>query len=80
MDETKEQSDGSSEKWYPIYNRAMNAGKSLWISIEDGGFKEWVENAKRLVKRYGSDSIFLLFPIMEEENADELIARMEKHN
>ncbi|MGC8971611.1 MAG: transketolase C-terminal domain-containing protein [bacterium] len=32
--------DGGSEDWYPIYDMVKKAGKSLWISIDEGNFDE----------------------------------------
>lgn len=69
--------DGGSEDWYPIYDMVKKAGKSLWISINDGDFDEIVRKADRIVKRYGSDGLYLLFPTMDLEPAKELIRKAE---
>lgn len=70
--------DGGSEDWYPIYDMVKKAGKSLWVQITDGYFDEWVEKADNLVKRYGADGLYILFPIMEFEEARELLQKAEK--
>jgi 5-methyltetrahydrofolate--homocysteine methyltransferase len=54
--------DGGSEDWYPIYDQVKDAEKSLWISFEYGEASRWAEGAKRLVKRYGTKGLYLLFP------------------
>jgi 5-methyltetrahydrofolate--homocysteine methyltransferase len=71
--------DGGSEEWYPIYDRAREAGKSLWIKIEDGNFDDWIKKAENLVKRYGASGLYLLFPEMEMEMARELLKRAEEN-
>lgn len=70
--------DGGSEDWYPIYDMVKKAGKSLWISIDGGSFDEIVRKADRIVRRYGSDGLYLLFPEMDLEPAEELIKKAEK--
>lgn len=72
------QPDGGSEKWYPVYDKVKAAGKGLWTSIYDGGFDDWVDSADRLVKRYGSQGLYLLFPEMEEEQAQVLLRKAER--
>lgn len=69
--------DGGSEDWYPIYDMVKKAGKSLWISINEGDFDEIVRKADRIVKRYGTDGLYLLFPAMDLEPAKELIKKAE---
>ncbi|HRU32710.1 MAG TPA: trimethylamine corrinoid protein 2 [bacterium] len=69
--------DGGSEDWYPVYDMVRNAGKSLWISIEEGNFDDWIKKADKIVKRYGADGLYLLFPITELEVAEELIRKAE---
>jgi hypothetical protein len=72
------QSDGSCESWYPIYDKVRASGKSLWIQLYDGNLKEWIEGAERLVKRYGTEGLFLIFPEMDEVSAAELLEYAEK--
>jgi len=72
------QPDGGSEKWYGIYDKVVEANKSLWITIYDGEVDQWIESADRLVKRYGPEKLYLLFPVMEEEDAYKIINTAEK--
>ena len=58
--------DGGSPKWYPIYDQVRAAGKSLWISLEDGGPEDWALSAQRLVKRYGPAGLYFIFPIFPD--------------
>ena len=56
------QPDGGAERWYPIYDQVRAAGKSLWVQFGDGDAKDWVESGKRLIKRYGADCFYFIFP------------------
>ncbi len=67
------QPDGGSQQWYPIYEKVRAAGKSLWIQFYDGGFEDWVKGAEKLVRTFGSQGMYMLFPDMEEEEAVRLI-------
>ncbi len=67
------QPDGANEMWYHIYDKVKEAGKSLWVSIEDGDINNWIDSTKRMIKRYGSNGLYLLFPIMEEEEAQRIM-------
>jgi hypothetical protein len=71
--------DGASEEWYRIYDKVRNADKSLWIEIHEGDFNQWTAGASKLVNRYGSRGLYLLFPKMEEEQAEELLRRSENN-
>jgi hypothetical protein len=72
------QPDGGSEKWYPIYEKVRSANKSLWISISDGRIEDWIASAKKLIKNFGTDGLYLLFPVMEEQEAARLIGEIEQ--
>ena len=72
------QPDGGNERWLPIYDAVRDAGKSLHISIYDGGFDDWTAAAGKLVKRYGSRGLYFLFPVMTQAQAGELITRAER--
>ena len=54
--------DGGYEGWYPIYDQVHDAGKGLWIALQDGSPDDWARSAKRLVKRYGAAGLYILFP------------------
>lgn len=71
--------DGTLEKWDEIYDKAIAAGKSIWVKVYSGEFEDWLTNADRLVKRYGSHSLFLHFPEMSKEQADCLLDYAEKN-
>jgi 5-methyltetrahydrofolate--homocysteine methyltransferase len=72
------QPDGGWDGWYSIYDRVRSAGKSLWIRIHEGSFEEWLSRSDRLVGRYGSDGMYLLYPVMSERQADRLITHAER--
>ena len=54
--------DAGSEEWYPIWDAAHDAGKGLWIILQDGGPEDWARSAQKLVKRYGATGLYFLFP------------------
>lgn len=65
--------DGLSEEWFFIYDRARSAGKSLWILADGYNPDYWVHGVKRIVKRYGNNGIYIVFPDMEMEDAYKLL-------
>jgi len=65
--------DGGCEMWYPIYDKVKAAGKSLWISIYDGNLQKMTDSADKLVKRYGSEGLYLIFPVMLERDAQDIL-------
>lgn len=69
--------DGCGKEWYPIYEKVRNAGKSMWIKIENGTVKDWIKGVGDIVKAFGNQSLYFLFPVMEEEDAKRLIATAE---
>lgn len=71
--------DGTLEDWYVIYDKARRAGKSLWVNVYSGEFEDWIKNVDRIVKRYGSNCLFLMFPEMSMKQAETLIDYAEKN-
>lgn len=71
--------DGGQPEWDIIYDKARAAGKSLWIKLYTGTFDDWLNSADRLVKRYGSHSLFLHFPEMSQRQAEQLLRHAEHH-
>ena len=71
--------DGTLEDWDVIYDKAIAAGKSLWIKVYSGEFEDWLRNCERLVMKYGSHSIFFFFPEMSLEQANKLISYADEH-
>lgn len=71
--------DGTCEDWYTIYNKAREAGKSLWIKVYNGDVDQWIRNVDRIVKRYGSHSLFLMFPDMSMADGEKLMDFAEKN-
>jgi 5-methyltetrahydrofolate--homocysteine methyltransferase len=72
------QPDGASELWYPVYDKVKHASKGLWIPIYDGNFEEWLLGADKLVRRYGPNGLYLLFPVMTEAQGEQLLQKAEK--
>lgn len=71
--------DGTLPDWDVIYDKAIAAGKSIWVKVYSGEFEDWIKNVDRLVKKYGSHSLFLLFPEMSMEQAVYLLDYAEKN-
>lgn len=71
--------DGTLPDWDVIYDKAIAAGKSIWVKVYSGTFDDWIKNVDRLVQKYGSHSLFLLFPEMSRTQADTLLQYAEEH-
>ena len=71
--------DGTFEEWYPIYDKAVAAGKAPWGKGYSGETEEWLERLDKLVARYGSSALFLYFGPVSRENADKILAHAEKY-
>lgn len=71
--------DGTLPDWDVIYDKAIAAGKSIWVKVYSGDFEDWIKNVDRIVKKYGSHSLFLLFPEMSMEEAAYLLDYAEKN-
>ena len=69
--------DPGDPLWYPIHDKVHRAGKSLWISLSDGGIEDWLAKTDRLVDRYGADGLYMLYPTMQESEALRLMERAE---
>ncbi len=56
------QPDGASERWFPIYDKVRDAGKSLWIQLYDGGPEDWEAGTRRIMDRYGRHGLYFYYP------------------
>ena len=74
------QPDGGSPQWFSIYDQVIAANKSLWIifSAKNGRFEDWVDAADQIVKRYGPEKLYFLFPVMSEKEAETLMVKAER--
>ena len=66
------QPDGGDECWYPIYDQARTAGKSIWVYVS-GSANEIVEKTRKLVKRYGVNALYILAGSTDKEAAAEIM-------
>lgn len=71
--------DGTLEDWDVIYDKVAAAGKSLWVKVYSGEFEDWLSNVDRIVQKYGSHRLFLLFPEMSMEQAKRLIEHADEN-
>ncbi|MCL2098812.1 MAG: trimethylamine corrinoid protein 2 [Oscillospiraceae bacterium] len=71
------QPDCAAECWYPIYDKAKDAGKAMHVIIGDGSYEDWVKAADKFVKRYGCRGVYFLFPEMTLEQGQKLLAKAE---
>lgn len=71
--------DGTYPEWDVIYEKSLKAGKSIWIKVYSGEFEDWIRNTDRIVKKFGSHSLFLHFPEMSYEQAQTLLRYAEEN-
>lgn len=71
--------DGTLPEWDVIYDKAIAAGKSIWIKVYSGEFEDWIKNVDRIVKKYGSHSLFIHFPEMSLKQAEYLLDYADKN-
>ncbi len=71
------QNDPASDEWLFIYDKVKEAGKSLWISIYDGSVDRWIEKAKMLIKRYGTDGLYLIFGDTDVKGAEKIAKELK---
>lgn len=71
--------DGTYPEWDMIYEKSLKAGKSIWIKVYSGEFEDWIRNTDRIVKKFGSHSLFLHFPEMSYEQGQELLRYADEH-
>ncbi len=71
--------DGTMEEWYGIYDKAVEAGKGLWVKVYSGEFETWLERLDKLVHRYGTNALFLYFSPMPMEQAEKLMEHANKN-
>ena len=71
--------DGTFEMWYPIYDKAVAAGKGLWVQVYNDDLDAQLKRIDALVKRYGSNALFLLFPGMPRADAERLLEYADKN-
>lgn len=69
------QADGAAEEWYPIYEQARAAGKSLHISVYDGSYDDMWNGCSALVSRFGPEGLYVLLPAMPETIALQFLER-----
>ncbi len=65
--------DGANHRWYDIYSKVRDAGKSIWVSINDGEFNDWVRSAKDFVNEFGTKGVYMIFPRMTLEQAEKML-------
>ncbi len=71
--------DGTHEQWFHIYDKAVAAGKALWVQVYTGTPKEWIARIDKLVERYGSNALFLYFNPMPMETAQMILKHAEEN-
>lgn len=71
--------DGLCEQWYEIYDKAYAANKCIWVRAYDGGLNDWIEGSDKLISRYGSSRLLIMYPEMSRNDADILVKYAEKN-
>ena len=67
------EADCGNEKWYPIYDKAKDAGKALWLSFHDGTVEDWIASSKKIARRYGNRGLYFHYPIVTKQQAREIM-------
>lgn len=67
------QPDGANKRWYPIYEQAQKAGKSMFVYIYDGNFDDWIDSSQNFIKKFGRIGVYFLYPVMSNEQARKLV-------
>jgi len=57
------------ERWYPIYDKVREAGKSLWVYLTGN---DPLGGSRKLVERYGTAGLYLLYQDQDEDSAKKL--------
>ena len=71
--------DGGDECWYPLYDIVHEAGKRLWVYLEDGDADTMVQKARKLVNRYGHKGLYInVLREFDEREADVIIKAAAK--
>ncbi|MCL2362988.1 MAG: hypothetical protein FWC73_14400 [Defluviitaleaceae bacterium] len=65
------------EIWDDMYAKVKDAGKGLWVSLYDYG-EEAVDKADRLVRKFGAQGFYFIFPHMERVDAEKLLIKAER--
>jgi len=73
------EADGGDEKWYPLYDKVKEAGKSLWISMDQGNVDRFIEQSRKIVSRFGSQGIYFVYPDLPMADAKKLYSAAERN-
>lgn len=66
-------------RFYPMFDKIHEAGKGLYLSINQGGVEDWADETERLIKRYGTRGMFFLYPgFPDVKTAERFISRFTK--
>ena len=66
------EADCGEEKWFPLYDQVMDAGKSLWLSFGNGDVENWIRRAKKIADRYANRGLYFHFPVCTLDQADRI--------
>lgn len=71
--------DGTYARWYPIYDAAIRAKKALWIQTYPDEMNALLGRLDALVRRYGSNAMFIHFYPMPLSDAERILAHADKY-
>ena len=66
------------ECWDGIYRQLKDAGKGLWVSLEEYEPDVAVEKAARLVQKFGAKDFYFLMPFMERRDAEAFLLKADR--
>lgn len=71
--------DAGNEKWFPLFDKVRAAGKGLWISIDQGDVDTLIDKSRKIVRRYGSNGIYIHYPELSLKDAEKLWREAERN-
>ncbi len=67
------------ECWDDLYRAVRDAGKGMWISLEEYDPETAMAKADRLVRKFGANGFYFQMPPMEQHQADALLLLADRH-
>lgn len=69
---------GGDPQWDPVYKAVKDAGKGIWVTLNEYSAEDAVEYADRLVKTHGGKGFYFHFPRMTRRQAQALLLKAQR--
>ena len=69
---------GGDPQWDPVYRAAKEAGKGVWVALDEYAPEDAVACADRLVRTLGGRGFYFQFPRMTNRQAQDLLLKAER--